>query len=203
MVGAVGIEPTTFEHLIKPTVTPAGLVWIRCAARPGITFPDAKQLLQRSKMVENCLPAGRCRLFVSKCQGFKPDLRNSAVRHYRGGLVKRSHGGIVNPPCNRKGKHGNPSPTGWRARGLSQQARFAPWSYPTATVAGSDPRAAPRLIVPMSLQPVIPRRVAPQQSSPPLYQPKAILKEKRKNEKGKPLNRMCANSKLSQQRGSP
>src|SRR5260370_27889094 len=71
------------------------------------------------------------------------------------------------------------------------------------TVAGSDPRAAPRLIVPMSLQPVIPRRVALQQSSPPLHQPKAILKEKRKNEKGKPLNRMCANSKLSQQRGSP
>jgi len=32
---------------------------------------------------------------------------------------------------------------------------------------------------------------------------KAILKEKRKNEKEKPLNRMCANSKLSQQKGSP
>ena len=70
----------------------------------------------------------------TKCQGFKPDLRNSAVRHYRGGLVKRSHGGIVNPPCNRKGKNGNPSPTGWRARGLSQQARFAPWSYPTSQI---------------------------------------------------------------------
>ena len=26
----------------------------------------------------------------------------------------------MNPPCNRKGKNGNPSPTGWRARGLSQ-----------------------------------------------------------------------------------
>ena len=37
--------------------------------------------------------------------------------------MKRSHGGIVNPPCNRKGKNGNPSPTGWRARGLSQQRR--------------------------------------------------------------------------------
>src|SRR3974390_1352752 len=68
---------------------------------------------------------------------------------------------------------------------------------------GSDPRAAPRLIVPMSLQLVIPRRVALQQSSPPLHQPSAILKGKRKNEKEKPLNRMCANSKLSQQRGSP
>ncbi len=30
-----------------------------------------------------------------------------------------------------------------------------------------------------------------------------VNREKRKNEKGKPLNRMCANSKLSQQRGSP
>jgi len=39
--------------------------------------------------------------------------------------VKRSHGGIVNPPCNRKGKNGNPSPTGRRARGLSQQSGVA------------------------------------------------------------------------------
>ncbi len=55
----------------------------------------------------------------------------------------------------------------------------------------------------MSLRPTIPRRVALQQSSPPLHQPSIILKEKRKNEKEKPLNCMCANSKLSQQRGSP
>ncbi len=27
-----------------------------------------------------------------------------------GGPAKRSHGGIVNPSCNRKGKHGNPAP---------------------------------------------------------------------------------------------
>jgi hypothetical protein len=71
------------------------------------------------------------------------------------------------------------------------------------TITGSDPRAAPRLIVPMSLQLVIPRRVALQQSSPPLHQPSVILKEKRKFEKEKPLNGKCANSKLSQQRGSP
>ena len=64
--------------------------------------------------------------------------------------------------------------------------------------AGSDPRAAPRLIVPMSLQLVIPWRVALQQSSPPLHQPSVILKEKRKLEKEKPLNCKCANSKLSQ-----
>ena len=71
------------------------------------------------------------------------------------------------------------------------------------TVAGSDPRAAPQLIVPMSLQLAIPRRVALQQSSRPLHQPRVILKEKRKFEKEKSLNCMCANSKLSQQRGSP
>src|SRR5580698_6981786 len=71
------------------------------------------------------------------------------------------------------------------------------------TIAGSDPRIAPRLIVPMSLQLVIPRRVALQQSSPPLHQPSVILREKRQFEKEKPLNGKCANSKLSQQRGSP
>src|SRR6266478_5587952 len=70
-------------------------------------------------------------------------------------------------------------------------------------VSGSDPRAAPRLIVPMSLQLVIPRRVALQQSSPPLHQPSVILKEKRNFEKEKLLNCRCANSKLSQQKGSP
>ena len=69
--------------------------------------------------------------------------------------------------------------------------------------AGSDPRAAPRLIVPMSLQLIIPRRVALQQGSPPLHQPSVILKEKRKFEKEKPWNGKCANSKLSQRRGSP
>src|SRR5713101_4179627 len=55
----------------------------------------------------------------------------------------------------------------------------------------------------MSLQLVIPRRVALQQSSPPLHQPSVILKEKRKFEKEKPLNGKCANTKLSQRRGSP
>src|SRR5207302_5244935 len=58
-------------------------------------------------------------------------------------------------------------------------------------------------IVPMSLQLVIPRRVALQQSSPPLHQPSVILKEKRKFEKEELWNGECANSKLSQRRGSP
>src|SRR6202158_3474682 len=42
-------------------------------------------------------------------QDFKPDLGNSAVRHYRG-LGKRGHGGIVNSPRNRKGESVNPPP---------------------------------------------------------------------------------------------
>jgi threonine dehydrogenase-like Zn-dependent dehydrogenase len=37
----------------------------------------------------------------------------------------------VNPPRNRKGENGNPSPSYRRARFLSQQARFAPLSHPT------------------------------------------------------------------------
>ena len=63
---------------------------------------------------------------------------------------------------------------------------------------GEQLNSRPRLIVPMSLQLVIPRRVALQQNSPPLHQPGAILREKRKFEKGKPLNGKCANSRLSQ-----
>src|SRR6266849_10966647 len=54
----------------------------------------------------------------------------------------------------------------------------------------------------MSLQLAIPRRVALQQSSLPLHQPSVILKEKKKIENVKSLNCKCANSKLSQQRGS-
>jgi hypothetical protein len=68
--------------------------------------------------------------------------------------------------------------------------------------AGSGPRVAPRLIVPMSLELVIPWRVALQQSSPPLHQPSVILKENKAIEKENPWNCKCANSKLSQQRGS-
>jgi hypothetical protein len=40
----------------------------------------------------------------TKCQGFKPDLRNSVVRHYRGGLGKGSLGEIVTPPRRPKGR---------------------------------------------------------------------------------------------------
>src|SRR5215475_3054608 len=37
-----------------------------------------------------------------KCQGFKPDPGNPAVRDYRGASGNVSHGGNVHPSCNRK-----------------------------------------------------------------------------------------------------
>src|SRR5712692_5412639 len=79
-------------------------------------------------------PQGEWEGSSTRGQGFKPDLRNSAVRHYRGGLGKRRHGGIVNPSCHRKSRNGNPPPTAGRALVLSQQARSAPSSYPTQLV---------------------------------------------------------------------
>jgi hypothetical protein len=49
-----------------------------------------------------------------------------------GGPAKRSHGGIVNPPCNRKGKCGNPAPTAG-ARGFypNQGEHFSSDTFPT------------------------------------------------------------------------
>ena len=52
-----------------------------------------------------------------------------------GGPAKRSHGGIVNPSCNRKGKCGNPAPTAG-ARGFYPNRgepglRRAPDTHPT------------------------------------------------------------------------
>src|SRR5258705_4397292 len=56
------------------------------------------------------------------CQGFKPDSGNLTVRDYRGASENVRHGGNVNPPRNRKSGSGNPSPTAWRVRFLSQWA---------------------------------------------------------------------------------
>jgi hypothetical protein len=55
-----------------------------------------------------------------KCQGFKPDPGNLAVRDYRGASGVVSHGEDGNPSGNRKSRNGNPSPTAERARFLSQ-----------------------------------------------------------------------------------
>jgi len=70
------------------------------------------------------------------CQGLEPDPGNLAVRDFRGASRNVRHGETVNPPCNRKSRTGNPSPTAGRARSLSQpsassEARSAPRSYPT------------------------------------------------------------------------
>jgi hypothetical protein len=62
------------------------------------------------------------------------------------------------------------------------------------TKTGSDPTAAPQLIVRMSLRLAIPWRVALQQSSPPLHQPSAILKEERMSLVAKSSNAKCASS---------
>src|SRR4029077_6537436 len=71
------------------------------------------------------------------CQGLEPDPGNLAVRDFRGASRNVRHGETVNPPCNRKSRTGNPSPTAGRARSLSQpsasfEARSAPRSFPTA-----------------------------------------------------------------------
>src|SRR5215472_14171747 len=48
-----------------------------------------------------------------KCQGFKPDPGNPAVRDYRGASGNVSHGGNVHPSCNRKsGKRKPPTYSG-------------------------------------------------------------------------------------------
>jgi hypothetical protein len=60
------------------------------------------------------------------CQGFKPDPGNLAVRDYRGASENVRHGGNVNPPRNRKSGSGNPSPTAWRVRFLSQWGGSSP-----------------------------------------------------------------------------
>jgi hypothetical protein len=57
------------------------------------------------------------------CQGLEPDPGNLAVRDFRGASRNVRHGETVNPPCNRKSRTGNPSPTAGRARSLSQPRR--------------------------------------------------------------------------------
>jgi len=59
-------------------------------------------------------------------QGFKPDSGNLTVRDYRGASGNVRHGGNVTPPCDRKSGSGNPSPTAWRVRFLSQWVADGP-----------------------------------------------------------------------------
>src|SRR5579872_3075045 len=74
---------------------------------------------------------------------------------------------------------------------------------PMGTNARSHPETAPRLIVPMSLRLIIPRRVALQQSSLLLHQPRVILNKKMSTGNETSANSKCAHSGLSQRKGSP
>ena len=60
-----------------------------------------------------------------------------------------------------------------------------------------------QLIAPMSLRLTIPRRVALQQSSLLFHQPRVILSKKMLNGNEISVNGKCANSILSQWKGSP
>ena len=62
------------------------------------------------------------------CQGLEPDPGNLAVRDFRGASRNVCHGETVNPPCDRKSRTGNPSPTAGRARSLSQPKPESAWT---------------------------------------------------------------------------
>src|SRR5215471_20830368 len=68
-----------------------------------------------------------------KCQGFKPDPGNPAVRDYRGASGNVSHGGNVHPSYNRKSRKRKP-PTYSVAR---------PISIPIPTYSGARPISIP------------------------------------------------------------
>jgi len=86
--------------------------------KPGVAGVHANQRLNLSTPWEG---------LQMICQGFKPDLGNPAVRHYRGASGTVRHGETVNPFRNRKSGNGNPSPTARRARFLSR-----PWTMAKA-----------------------------------------------------------------------
>src|SRR6516225_8048629 len=64
-----------------------------------------------------------------KCQGFKPDPGNPAVRDYRGASGNVSHGGNVHPSCNRKSRKRKP-PTYSVARPISIPILTYSWARP-------------------------------------------------------------------------
>src|ERR1700687_6458067 len=68
---------------------------------------------------------------------------------------------------------------------------------------GSQANPAPRPIVSMSLRPAIPRRVALQQSPPPLHRLLTMLRETGKLDKENSANGNCVFSSVSHPRGSP
>src|SRR5437762_12867569 len=60
-------------------------------------------------------------------QGSKPDLRNSAVRDYRGASGNVARVELCTHLAYRKGEDGNPPPVHRRARALSQQPTSEAW----------------------------------------------------------------------------
>src|SRR5437762_9334134 len=60
-------------------------------------------------------------------QGSKPDLRNSAVRDYRGASGNVARVELCTHLAYRKGEDGNPPPVHRRARALSQQPMPEGW----------------------------------------------------------------------------
>src|SRR6516225_6555988 len=58
-----------------------------------------------------------------KCQGFKPDPGNPAVRDYRGRRETSAMVGMCTRPAIERAGNGNPPPTAGRARFLSQSVR--------------------------------------------------------------------------------
>jgi hypothetical protein len=72
---------------------------------------SCEQTIRSRGVCESALEP-RCEGEGSRTRGqdFKPDLGNSAVRHYRGASENVANGGIVNPPRNRKGESGSPPP---------------------------------------------------------------------------------------------
>ena len=63
---------------------------------------------------------------------------------YRGASGIVSHGGTVNPSCNRKSRNGNPSPTAERARFLSQWGGSSPLSLGQLALPGGARRFSGR-----------------------------------------------------------
>ena len=128
-------------HVSPVEVTPTlgkgtlGTWWFRRSAGRSDSEPTMSLTCEMELGLGQTMEAGAYanqRLNLTKLGRLKeerPGLRTGPGKSGRtglsGGLGKRGHGGNVNPLCNRKGRVGNPPPTDWRARALSQPIRSA------------------------------------------------------------------------------
>ena len=115
------------EHVSPWEVTPTvgkgtlGTWWFRRSAGQSDAAPTISLTYETGLSFGQTTEVGAYtdqRLNLAKLGRLKeerPRLRTGPGKSGRpglsGGPAKRSHGGIVNPPCNRKGKCGNPAPT--------------------------------------------------------------------------------------------